>query len=374
MWRPTMQSLEALRLRHAVEPFDSALRMYDEARVNAETRRVVHDDDDDEAGAGVRWTHCYAVRGRVMPYSVSKLLEYLFGAFERDTHAWRIARAPRTLSDAAYKYFQVGHAAMELVWEHVRTEHVGWPAADELFAHLAERGGVPAADDSDYTRAFYEHYGRVAYRELCAAWAQTSVRGTDEHLSAEAFYNGVYCLHLPRFQTPAFRQFLLWHAEWVFARKLVPFRTELRVCDFASALYDSNHNVSEAVCGTVDLLLADAAALARWRPGRPLHVVVVDYKFNDTVSDYADGYARAPLDRVRASKREKQASQLGAYTAMIETHTPLIVRSAHVAQFTRDAYHVYDMPRLRVDAMRAAFKPFIKHMQAQTAQKTAANE
>jgi len=361
MWRPTTQSLGALARAHPLDAFDGPVRFADAMRVDPASRRAVAVCDDDAAAAATAlWSHCYTVHGRAMPYSVSRLLADLFGEFERDAHAWRIARAPRTLVDAAYKYWQVGRAPMTLLWdEHVRLERPEWREAAVLFALLA----AEADDGGGDVRAFREHYARVAYRELCAAWAQTSVTGTDEHLSAEAFYNGVYCVELPRFQTPAFRQFLLWHAEWVRARGLVPFRTELRVCDFGSAARGADGRILEALCGSVDLVLAAERDVARWQRGAPLDVVVVDYKFNDSISDYAEGFARAPLDRVRASKREKQATQLAAYTAMIEAHTPLRVRSAHVAQFTRDAYHVYDMPRERVALMPAAFRQFIERRQ-----------
>lgn len=352
MWQPTTQSLGALERAHPIAVFDGPLRFADAMRVEPATRRALSAYDD----AAETWSHCYAVAGRVMPYSVSKLLAELFGEFERDAHAWRIARAPRTLTDAAYKYYQVGRAPTTLLWdEHVRLLQPQWRDAATLFALLA----AEASDERDDVRAFREHYARVAYRELCAAWAQTSVTGSDEHLSAEAFYNGVYCLELPRFQTPAFQQFLLWHAEWVRLRRLVPFRTELRVCDFRSAARDADGRILEALCGSVDLLLADERDVQHWRPGAPLAVVVVDYKFNENSSDYADHCAREPLQSVRASKREKQATQVAAYTAMIEAHSELRVRSAHVVRFAADGYHVYDMPRERVDAMPTAFRQFI---------------
>lgn len=371
MIRCSSQSLAALRLRNPVPEFDNALRFGDTMLVERDTRATLDGDDASSADfppGVVLWTHCYAVGGRAMPYSVSALLAFFFGEFERDAQAWRIARSPRTLADASYKYFQVGRVPFSVVWDsHVLLEHRVWRSADALFAHLARQGGEANMTDASDVHAFLQHYALAAYRALCDAWAQTAVRGSDEHLSAEAFYNGVYCPDLPRFQTPAFRQFLFWHGEWVRAQRLVPFRTELLVCDYRSASRAPDGRILEALCGSVDLVLADEREAAQWRPGQPLRVVVVDYKFNETISDYANGFARAPLDRVSASKREKQATQVAAYTAMIERNTTLRVRSAHVVQFTSDAYHVYDMPRERVAQMPAAFERYIADKRARLA-------
>lgn len=342
---PVPEDLGALRRKNPIDIFDRRVEFCEYAAVR-NGRRALDIEVDEDTGAykgelptGVEIRgHVYFLDGRLVttPSMTGFLKNYFPGDFDAEFHARRIATDTPIIGKPGYKYYQFARDLVETVWL----------AADLPFEQL-ERGYATnpsslAAKSAAYAE-FRAVHDPVVYDALIKAWEDNgklqSGLGKIMHRSIELFYNGNPMVG-ERFQTKEFGYFLDFHRDWVCARGLTMYRTELSLCYYAIRLP-----------GMIDAMFVFDSDLESRIPIR--RCVLVDWKRADDLqfTAYGDRDTRAnePFEDLPLCDGSKYYAQLNGYKCILERYTDFRVESMHIAVFhpNEERYRVHDVPDLQ---------------------------
>lgn len=278
--------------------------------------------------------HKYFVDGRMMDGSMTGFLHTLSKPYDSEANLRRISQSPRILMDKNYKYYHVGLDDLRQMWPALVEDSEG-ELLSELDSYLSYHGTTLPS-----FAAFRSAYEEVAYEAIKKQWADITEKacklGHAMHFSIEMFYNDMYDPTLPRFQTPAFLRFLRFHHEWVLARDLVPYRTEL--CMFTERA---------ELCGTIDMLFQRRCDVGD--PFRKHNVIMVDWKRSKEIKtqsfDKGDNFF-PPLQMLPNCNLSDYTCQTNGYTVLLHEKTELRVTERHIAVFHPDypSYQLFELP------------------------------
>lgn len=291
---------------------------------------------------------------RLMDGSMTKFVHDRFPGFEKEATAQRIGCSPRILNDRFYKYYQIALEPMRELWPSICAQ------AEDLRDDEDDGLAPLQLRDLDYYfsvfcddcsaecttpeyRFFRCMHNAIAEDAILEHWQEisddASEKGTEMHESIEMFYNNMYDPDLPRFQTLEFSYFLEFHRDYVIARDLLPFRSEL-----VMGLPDAE------LCGMIDMLFQSREA--RDDPSRKHELIMLDWKRAKNIDNAAfnkDERGEPPLHVLDNSDYSHYKCQLNGYKYIIEQCTDYRITEMYLGVFHPDfdSYKLKVVPNLQ---------------------------
>jgi hypothetical protein len=342
-----------LSSKHPMPSFDDHVMFYDYTIIDKMSLRVARGMPIDH-GTGVLdletypaftlpwWAslvnHKYFVDGIAIHGSVTGM-KY-FESFDSEAQSTRIACGDRIFTDSKYKYADFGRDALEANWDQLREassqKHLLYENVERHYDEARVRSNQSNPRHSAF-RTIHDPFAKLAIQE---SWIlnrdKAGAAGTAMHNTKQYYYETPGCdLSQSRFDTVEFRQFRRFHDQWVLKLGLVPFRTELSMCD-----RNPKGRLPTFICGTIDILWKYAKDPPDKRPRR---VVSGDWKRTVDVSTTSyDGktFGKYPFEDWHACKTSERWLQLMVYNKIAVDNSyddeELEVVSSHIIRFHED--------------------------------------